>query len=460
MKFISILHNKNMMKLNNILIFFQNIIVRLIVSLIKFIDIFFKYPEIYFALFLTAGVYKADARLYLISRYLDLTIFFEILTILSVYHNILLKKIKLFLPPKQIFMPYLLLIFLAILSLLYTPSPLYGSEKLFRFLFITSVSFIFPLLIFKDKDSYVRFLIVLIMLTLIMGFDIITGGLKPGEFSFYGALGANYLAVGRISGIAVLSIITLIFVLKKKSLKIFLFLIILVPIFNILIAGGRGPLLSLAISILILFMYLVLHSFKLLRRDIMVKKNYLNIILVMFLLIFISFLLIIFCKDFLVSTFYRLSLLENLEGRSIETRISMYRTALISIYNFPQNMIGVGIGGFSYIYNRSDMRIYPHNIFLEILSELGILGMFLFTFIILFSLRVVSSNIKGANNVNYYLNLGVLLNFIFMFLNSQFSGDINDNRLLFTFLGSIYAFRRIIKNDKENLSHNNGSSTI
>jgi O-antigen ligase len=123
-------------------------------------------------------------------------------------------------------------------------------------------------------------------------------------------------------------------------------------------------------------------------------------------------------------------------------------------------MIGVGIGGFSYIYNRSDMRLYPHNIFLEILSELGVLGMFLFTFMILFSLKVALNNIKETNNVNYYLNLGILLNFIFMFLNSQFSGDINDNRLLFTFLGSIYAFRRITKNDKENLSHNDSTSSI
>jgi O-antigen ligase len=460
MKFISKLHSINMRKLDIFLNFFQNIIVKLIVILIKLLDIFFRYPEIYFALFLIAGVYKADPRLYLISRYLDLTIFFEILTVLSVFYNILLKKINLFLPPKQVFLPYILLIFLAILSLLYTPSPLYGSDKLFRFLFITSMSFIFPLLIFKDKDSYVRFLVIFITLALIMGFDIITGGLKPGEFSFHEALGANYLAVGRISGIAVLSIITLIFVLKKKIQKILLFLIILFPIFNILIAGGRGPLLSLAISILILFIYLGLHSFKLLKRDILIKKSYLNITLVLFLLIFISFLLIIFYKDFFVTTIYRLSLLENLEGSSIETRISMYRTAVVSLYNFPCNMIGVGIGGFSYIYNRSDMRLYPHNIFLEILSELGVLGMFLFTFMILFSLKLALNNIKETNNVNYYLNLGILLNFIFMFFNSQFSGDINDNRLLFTFLGSIYAFRRITKNDKENLSHNHSTSSI
>lgn len=90
--------------------------------------------------------------------------------------------------------------------------------------------------------------------------------------------------------------------------------------------------------------------------------------------------------------------------------------------------------------------LYPHNIFLEITSELGFLGLFSFTFILLDSIMVAFRNIRNAKSKNdFYLTLALLMNLIFMLINSSVSGDINDNRLLFTFLGLVYAYRRITK---------------
>jgi len=128
----------------------------------------------------------------------------------------------------------------------------------------------------------------------------------------------------------------------------------------------------------------------------------------------------------------------------------LYNTAINSLKDFPRNIVGLGIGGFSVFYNGYDAPrgLYPHNIFLEIGSELGILGLFAFIFVICKSIIVAFDNIKKSKlEWNYYINISLLMSLIFMLINSSVSGDINDNRLLFTTLGLIWARRRISNNE-------------
>jgi hypothetical protein len=55
-----------------------------------FLYLLIRYPEISFALFLIAGVYKADPRLAFIQNYFDLTLSFGFLTIIG----LIFRKIK------------------------------------------------------------------------------------------------------------------------------------------------------------------------------------------------------------------------------------------------------------------------------------------------------------------------------------------------------------------------------
>ena len=74
---------------------------------------------------------------------------------------------------------------------------------------------------------------------------------------------------------------------------------------------------------------------------------------------------------------------------------------------------------------------YPHNLFFEIASEFGIISL-LFFLIYLFqsiylSFKLNLQNKLQAGNMMFYT-------FVFLFLNSMVSGDLNDARLLFVFI--------------------------
>ncbi|MGB4687741.1 MAG: hypothetical protein WBH25_02925, partial [Coprothermobacter proteolyticus] len=84
-----------------------------------------NYPEIAFALFLTAGVYKADPRFSAVQQVIDLTVLFAILSLLGVFYGVFIsKRIRLITPPLSMLLPYVGLFVLSAISLIYTLSPL------------------------------------------------------------------------------------------------------------------------------------------------------------------------------------------------------------------------------------------------------------------------------------------------------------------------------------------------
>lgn len=424
-------------------------------SLVMIFNFLFRYPEIYFSLFLFAGVYKGDPRLAFLPVFLDLTIFFELLTILGVIYNLLKRKLRPVFPPRGILLSYIFIIILSILSLSYTLAPVYGTDKLLRFLFITSPAFFLSPMIFQQRKSILRFFIVAITLAAIMSFDIIIiQKIAPGEPGFHSALGSNYLAVGRVSGIALLAVLYLSITTKNKLYKLICLFFAGLFVFNMLISGGRGPLISIIGSIIFVFIYLEISGLKFRKNKIVIDKRNFRLMFYIVLLIMIALFIVSYFSNYFITIFYRIFLLEDLSGASIGTRMSLYNSAIKILEKFPTNIIGLGIGGFSvyYIsvyYSGYDLRLYPHNIFLEIASELGVLGLFAFIFVLYKSFMVAFDTIKEAKKDyrDYYLNIALLALFVFMLVNSSVSGDINDNRLLFTSLGLIYAYRGLYRHE-------------
>lgn len=115
-------------------------------------------------------------------------------------------------------------------------------------------------------------------------------------------------------------------------------------------------------------------------------------------------------------------------------RTARYEAALNMFKNAP--LLGNGVGSFSIEYIGIDRREYAHNIILELLSEIGLLGFLVFAALILFGvLRVVN---YSRNNVLSVEQKCVILASIFLFVNANVSGDLNDNRSLFTFISLMY----------------------
>lgn len=58
--------------------------------------------------------------------------------------------------------------------------------------------------------------------------------------------------------------------------------------------------------------------------------------------------------------------------------------------------------------------------------------------------------LRASRGGRYFIGVTLLTLFAFMLLFYQFHGDINDGRLLFTWIGSLFAYHRLMVNDRAN----------
>jgi O-antigen ligase len=95
-------------------------------------------------------------------------------------------------------------------------------------------------------------------------------------------------------------------------------------------------------------------------------------------------------------------------------------------------LIGFGFGSFPILEGTADARLYPHNIVVEVLVELGILGLFLG---LLCTALAARASARSSNNKTDVLHKIFMAYFAYALVNSFISGDIPDNRGLFLAIG-------------------------
>ena len=344
---------------------------------------------------------------------------------------------------------YLFLIFGLLLGVSYfhTPSPEYGLRKILRFNTFAVTMFITPLLIIKTPDdsrrllSYFYFLLVIIVGIMLFQFVYF---LRWGDFAIVLAYwnrisipGANPIQVSRYLAIGAAMMIVLL-IRNKPSNSIHYFIILSVILLSIILSGSRGPLVSIIIgSILYAFLFERKRSTRIIGYG-MVALATITILL-------------LFLPESLTQRFFEVS-----QGSVIITQQGVKRVSTIasrfefwsmsfqtwisSITNF---FAGLGSGGFSSLFIWKDWRWYPHNLFFEIMVELGLVGLIIgMTFIA-----------KSYQSINKSLILGSLTDHsalwvagtIVMFIAAQFSGDVNDNRILWMFIGISIASAHVDK---------------
>ena len=344
---------------------------------------------------------------------------------------------------------YLFLIFGLLLGVSYfhTPSPEYGLRKILRFNTFAVTMFITPLLIIKTPDdsrkllSYFYFLLIIIVGIMLFQFVYF---LRWGDFAIVLAYwnrisipGANPIQVSRYLAIGAAMMIVLL-IRNKPSNSIHYFIILSVILLSIILSGSRGPLISIIIgSILYAFLFERKRSTRIIGYG-MVALATITILL-------------LFLPESLTQRFFEVS-----QGSVIITQQGVKRVSTIasrfefwsmsfqtwisSITNF---FAGLGSGGFSSLFIWKDWRWYPHNLFFEIMVELGLVGLIIgMTFIA-----------KSYQSINKSLILGSLTDHsalwvagtIVMFIAAQFSGDVNDNRILWMFIGISIASAHVDK---------------
>jgi O-antigen ligase len=154
-----------------------------------------------------------------------------------------------------------------------------------------------------------------------------------------------------------------------------------------------------------------------------------------------------FLISLVISIFPNLSPIQN---QSLSEREELSTVPRGTIVSHP--IIGIGQGQLVWSmrgFNIEAWQFQPvHNVFLLIWSELGIIGLFLFTGILygMFRACPVNSNCSTWNNLNFYgvehpelIFRGILLGFIFIMLFDHYFWDIQQGQIiLWLVLGFIY----------------------
>lgn len=317
---------------------------------------------------------------------------------------------------------YFLFVSLALISLWYTPGEIYATEKVMNLILTVGWAFCGPLILYRDNDSLKRFLLSCIAIGLAMAVTFISQyGFKSG--GFVRVWGSSYLTFGRALGLSAVIVLTM-YLLKDIRVKLSLLMITLFT-YGIVMSGGRMPLISFAIT---LFLFAA-STIKIRLKDgkLFISKGFIYLLIAGTML----FLILPYTNYNENITFSRLSLLtsdgDDL-GASANERVSRFNAAIEMIKERP--LFGSGIGSFPIYYGDKDERSYPHNIVLEVVSELGILGASIFATLIVLCLKSL-----GRSNSPYKTT--ILAGACFLFLNANVSGDFNDNRIFIAFLASM-----------------------
>lgn len=363
--------------------------------------------EVMLALYLLSGLLKGFLNFYAISTGIDITLLFAVLlSFASIARLARSKNLKVL---RRISLPVFFLFGLfivMIISLLYTSSESYSYTK--TFLYSTIVLPIFFIFTASDFFNFRVFLRCFISGVLVLVFIYI-----PVSFSYYETWSLRlsdfvrmYLALAESVGLSFLILHFSKEVIYSQKVD---FALKLLSFFFLLILGARGPLLFV---LLILF----INAFLLSRPKIKVKISLKILVLLGFIFISLVISFIMFSDILtvqLANSTYRFkifvqSFFSSSSDESLNMRYKLLAQSIPAIFLDMQHfLLGTGIGSFGKEISGMDSRLHPHNIFIEVLFELGIIGLILF---LAFFISLFSRIIIKYRYLTYFLALYLVLN--------------------------------------------------
>lgn len=378
--------------------------------------------EFLFVLFLAAGRIKASA--YLAWMPVDLTGTLFALSVVAGAFMILTKEVNL----RGIMIATAMAAFVTwlIVSLLWTPGVAYAQEKVLSSLLALWACAGAAIIIATDRARVRRFLTLLVLFAVWYAIE--------GAFAYAAAenrwyvevLGTNYGILGNsVAHGAVIVIATLISLRRAVALKVVLLALLVVFAFILLIAGSRHPLLGLALVLLLA----VTIGF---RRSSGIGLQRFQLAAMALLVLAVGTVTALILREAQTYTLGRFEILLQAEGggKSAQGRLLGMANAVSFWQEAP--VVGHGVGSFPILENYPrDARRHPHNIFLEVLCELGLVGLILFGIFLVSALRWVKlSRLRGDP-----LYRCVFLLAMFDFSHAMLGPDLGEHRLFYAFLG-------------------------
>jgi O-antigen ligase len=324
-------------------------------------------------------------------------------------------------------------------SYLYSPAPMYGWDKLTRFLVISGILFFAPLVLIKRTDDIRHFTLAILVCAILLSIKLLFGVNDASLFESTGhplsseSRDVTQIGAGQVVGFGLLWLLFC----PHCSLRR-LSLLISVPLLcaALVASVARGP---------ILFFLAVLVPFLFLRRvrTAVTSTNVWLPLVLGGLLAFAGSIYWLQRQEAAQEKFRtkKAEIEEVLRGSSTPTytagrRLTLYRWALGMFAEKP--LTGWGLGGWSYCVLDRDVPSYPHNLVLEIAAEEGVMGLAALGILFLTVFLAMRRIWRSSPDLSFIAPV-----FAFSLLATMTSGDINVNRPLWLWCGVIFALAGI-----------------
>ena len=342
--------------------------------------------------------------------------------------------------PRQLIVQYLALNAWIVFALLYSDDFEFGIVKVVEFSTITMLACFASVHIFGDITGIKSFLGMILFLGILLAGLCIAGVItffRPGADEQL--IGQNYLAIQHIAGLA--AIITLYYFMPRShgGLRVTLWILVLMLLMGaLLVTGGKGPVLTFVVTTIVMaslsFRHVGLLTVRLTSKAVII---YPLVILFLGGILLAGILLAFEESAFL----HRMDFLLADGNYNLAERVNNIGIAVDLFERHP--LFGAGIGSFAAhavdIEEADERMRYPHNILLEVLSELGIIGFVLISCLLYSSYRCFRRLQNEYERAQEPIVLFAC--FIFTFLNSLTSQHVA-NPALFALIGAPYGLVR------------------
>lgn len=330
-------------------------------------------------------------------------------------------------------------VLLLISSLFWSRSLNYGTNKLYIILSLLLLPILWGKLWVQYFYTY-RVLYVLIYLFLLYDYllnNALDLNLVLG--THYGRLRAgdnsNEIVVATFFGSGIIYMWSFIQKSKKNKVitkrliwnlqRVFLLSVAIFSMALVFLTGSKGPMLAIIGS------FFVYYFFKKFNVYYLASFSVLAVVGIAFLLMIDveAAVLSLFPADF--HGFISRRFFDTSSEGSYNSRLAFFKLTLTSFAdkNILAMFFGSGLGDFGYVSEGIDSRQYPHNIFFEILHELGLIGLALFSYMVYYACKL---NVKYKNHSGEIKWL--LIIFYFFFIRSLTTGDLAENFGVFAHL--------------------------
>lgn len=371
------------------------------------IDEILKYLLLFFPVFIILGPFALNS-------------FSVIFSIYAIINYKSLKKLKIF--DKKIFF-----IFFSFIILIFPFESIDFKNSFLKYLsFFRFLFMLFGLIILFEKENikdnffnkiYQLYIIFLTIIIIDVFIEYFSGSNLLGFSSNYVGRIASFtndeLIIGYI--FSFLTLFTLIFIYKRTN-HFYFYLVVLILVGTSFFIGERSNFIKLTLLILT---FSLLHFFYLNKFKI---KN-LFLIISFFIVLIISFFQI--TKNTYVGKRFYYSFNDNIKEEFYSTKhAAHYVTAYRIFLNNP--LFGIGINNFFLESSKEEYKTtkfnpsstHPHQIYLEIMSEVGLLGLIYFIFIFLYPVFISIKSFVKNRDINIISHLLLHIFFIFPILPS------------------------------------------